>query len=56
MLGFVAFEPARLRVVACFWCLRARLVAFRACLWAWVWLVFPGRLNRRIARHVLMVL
>ena len=51
MLGFAAFEPARLRVVACFWCLCARLAAFRACLRAWVWLVFLGRLNRSLERR-----
>ena len=53
MLGFVAFEPACLCVVARFWCLRARLAAFRACLWAWVWLVFLGLLNRLVSRRAL---
>ena len=56
MLGFVAFEPARLRVVACFRGLGARLAAFRACLWAWVWLAFLGRLNRSLERRALPVL
>ena len=56
MLGFVAFEPVCLRVVACFWCLRALLAAFRACLWAWVWLAFLWRLNRRLERRALPVL
>ena len=43
-------------MVARFWCLRALLAAFRACLRAWVWLVFLGRLNRDLARRALALL
>ena len=56
MLGFVAFEPACLCVVACFGGLGALLAAFHARSRALVWLTFLKRLNRRLERRALLVL
>ena len=55
-LGFVAFEPARLRMVACFWHLYALLAALWCVVYMCGWLAFLGRLNRPVARHDLTVL
>ena len=56
MLGFVAFEPACLRVVACFWGLGALLAALWRAVHACGWLAFLKRLNRLISRRVLTML
>ena len=56
MLGFVAFEPACLRVAACFRGLGALLAALRRVVYMCGWLTFLKRLNRLISRRSMAVL
>ena len=53
MLGFAAFEPACLRVVACFRGLGALLAALERVVHMCGRLAFLGRLNRPLERYTL---